>query len=52
MLKLMRVTSSGPFGTVRHWRHDRLGETIIEIVTVPSLDGLADIIRAELRLRF
>jgi hypothetical protein len=28
MLKLIRVTTSGPFGTVRHWRRDRLGEII------------------------
>jgi hypothetical protein len=46
MLKLMRVTTSGPFGTVRHWRHDRLAEAVIEIITIPGRNGAADIIRA------
>ena len=47
MLKLMRVTTSGPFGIVRHWRHERLGDAIVEIVTIPSLDGSADVIHAQ-----
>jgi hypothetical protein len=47
MMKLVRIVSNGPFGTVRHWRHDRLGEAIVEVVTFPGRDGSADIIRAE-----
>jgi hypothetical protein len=47
MLKLMRVTTSGPFGTVRRWRHERLGGAIVETVTIPSLDGSADVIHAQ-----
>jgi hypothetical protein len=45
MLRLLRVMTSGPFGTVRHWRYDRLGE-IIEIVTIPGRKGSADVIHA------
>jgi hypothetical protein len=45
MLKLIRVTTNGPFGTVRHWRHERLG-AVIEIVTIPGRKGSADVIHA------
>jgi hypothetical protein len=46
MLKLVRILTSGPFGTVRQWRHDRLGDAIVETITYSGRKGSADIIRA------